>query len=118
MKKYIPIFILIFSIIVPINIVIFLILLFTTIPIYAIIGDIEIKTYIQNVWKGYDQLANTIFGGGEDETISSRLGRNYRGTPFERFVDYIFHAFFGWKTTSHCEDSIEDIETENDAVIK
>jgi len=118
MKKYIPIFILIFSIIVPINVVIFFILLFTTLPIYAIISDIEIKRYISNNWKAFDQLLNTVFGGSEDETISSRLGRNYQGTILERFVDKVFYKIFRWPTTNHCEDCLEPCESEQDAIIK
>jgi hypothetical protein len=36
-----------------------------------------IKTYFSNTLIGLDQFANTLLGGYPDETISSRMGRNY-----------------------------------------
>lgn len=52
----------------------------------------------------FDQLANTAFGGHEDETISSRAGKAARkgkrwGCLLCRFLD--------WFEPNHCELSIE-----------
>ena len=33
------------------------------------------KAYFKNVLIGFDQFANTVFGGHPDETISARSGR-------------------------------------------
>lgn len=37
-----------------------------------------LKKYLYNILISLDQLGNTILGGDPDETISSRLGKNYR----------------------------------------
>jgi hypothetical protein len=52
----------------------------------------------------YDQLANTAFGGSEDETISSRAGKAARkgkrwGCVLCKLLD--------WFQPNHCELSIE-----------
>lgn len=52
----------------------------------------------------YDQLANTMLGGSEDETISSRAGKAARkgrrwGCVLCRLLD--------WFQPNHCEMSIE-----------
>lgn len=62
-----------------------------------------LKKYIINVLIAIDQLINTLTGGDPDMTISSRLGRNYRGTRIERFVDWLF----SWQKRpgGHCENS-------------
>lgn len=64
--------------------------------------------YLKNILISIDQLVNTIFGGDPDETISSRLGKNYKGTWLERFVDWLFK----WQNNpeGHCEGSIEQDE--------
>ena len=57
----------------------------------------------------YDQLANTAFGGDEDETISSRAakarmkGKRW-GCALCRFLD--------WLDTNHCANSLEPDEGE------
>jgi len=43
----------------------------------------KIKKYLFNVSKAIDQLLNAILGGDEDETISSRVGKHYKGTLLE-----------------------------------
>ena len=62
-----------------------------------------IKKYIKNILISIDQLVNTLFGGDPDMTISARLGRNYRGTWMERFVDWMF----SWQNRpdGHCENA-------------
>jgi len=62
-----------------------------------------IKKYILNILIGIDQLGNALLGGDPDETISSRLGKNYRGSFLEKFVDKIFGD-------GHCEGSLEEDE--------
>jgi len=68
-----------------------------------------IKRYFINIGISIDQLANTIFGGDPDETISSRLGKHYRGSWMEKSVDYLFGK-------DHCENS-EEKDEGNDAII-
>jgi len=48
------------------------------------------KQYIKNILTAIDQLINTLAGGDPDWTISSRLGRNYKGSWMARFVDWLF----------------------------
>lgn len=48
------------------------------------------KKYIRNILISIDQFANTVLGGDPDMTISSRLGRNYKGTWMAKFVDWLF----------------------------
>lgn len=61
------------------------------------------KKYILNLLIALDQFGNTLFGGDPDETISSRLGKHYRGTLLEKFVDWLF-----WP--NHCEGAAENDE--------
>jgi len=66
--------------------------------------------YIRNILISLDQLANTILGGDPDETISSRVGKNYHGSKIEELINY----FFG---PNHCENA-EEKDEGNDAIIK
>lgn len=64
-----------------------------------------------------DQFVNTMLGGDPDMTLSARLGRDYRGTFMEKFVDWLF-----WVQEydyNHCEraDSHESDEGK-DAVLR
>ena len=68
--------------------------------------------YLKNILLSLDQMANSILGGDPDETISSRLGRNYDGTWMERFVNWLFK----WQKDDHCTNSIEQDEGK-DAII-
>ena len=72
--------------------------------------------YLKNILISLDQLTNTLLFGAPDETISSRLGRNYNGSWMEKFVDWLFQ----WqnKPDGHCESSIEPIDRENGTIIK
>lgn len=70
--------------------------------------------YLVNLLVSVDQFGNTIAGGSPDETISSRLGRNYRGSWVERGVDLLFF----WQGKDHCEKAVEPEDREKDAVIK
>jgi hypothetical protein len=72
----------------------------------------QIFKYIKNILIAIDQLANAILGGDPDETISSRLGKNYDGSWMERLVNKIFN-----KQKDHCSESIEHDEGGN-ALIK
>lgn len=72
-----------------------------------------LKQYLINVFIATDQWINAVlFGGDPDETISSRLGRNYDGTWIEKFVNWLFK----WQKDDHCSNSIEYDEGK-DAII-
>jgi hypothetical protein len=75
-----------------------------------------IKKYLKNILISIDQFFNTLAGGDPDMTISARIGRNYRGTCLERFVDWMFK----WQghEQGHCENANEWEQDEGkDAVI-
>lgn len=63
------------------------------------------KKYAINVLIAIDQLFNALFYGDPDETISSRLGKNYKDSWMKKFVDWLFK----WqkKPQGHSEASIE-----------
>jgi len=60
----------------------------------------------QRGWRvviAYDQLANAMTGGSEDETISSRAGREKKnGTQWA----CVLCKFLNWLQKDHCENSI------------
>lgn len=71
------------------------------------------KRYLLNVLTAFDQLGNALTGGDPDETISSRLGKAWRGDygplgkklakPFRWVVNCVFF----WQkdhTGSHIEE--------------
>ena len=64
-----------------------------------------LKKYILNILISFDQLLNTILGGDPDMTISSRLGRNYKGTWMANFVDLLFSWQKRAGSTSHVENA-------------
>ena len=74
-----------------------------------------LKKYLFNILVSLDQLGNTLTGGAPDETISSRLGRNYRGSFIEKAVDWVAWLITGKK--DHCESSIEPPECQKDAIL-
>lgn len=78
-------------------------------------GSHMLKKYIKNVLVSIDQLVNTILGGDCDETISSRVGKNYNGTWIHKLIDWLF----SWqkKPQGHSEAAIEWDEGEN-AILK
>ncbi len=73
------------------------------------------KRYFINLFIAVDQLVNTIFYGDPDETISSRLGKNYPNSKFTKFVDWLF----SWqnKEGGHTKASIEHDEG-NQSILK
>ena len=74
------------------------------------------KLYVFNILISLDQLANTLLYGSPDETISSRLGRNYKKSWMKNIVDWMF----SWqhRKNGHCEDAVEPVDRENEAIIK
>lgn len=72
----------------------------------------KISRWAVNVLIGVDQLANTLFCGDPDETISSRIGRLKRrhgGTipwtrPGPKIIDYLLDKI----DPGHSTDAIED----------
>lgn len=70
--------------------------------------------YGKNLLIGIDQLANCVFGGSPDDTISSRLGRNYPNSLMRKVVDALFHPI----QKHHCKESIEPDDRDDDAILK
>jgi hypothetical protein len=63
-----------------------------------------ILTYFRRLFVASDQLLNVIFGGDEDETISSRIAKDHRrGRKFACVLCQILH----WIDPHHCEKSLE-----------
>lgn len=73
-----------------------------------------IQQYLWNILVSIDQLFNTLFGGSPDETLSSRVGRNYRGTFIEKSINFAF----SWYEDDHCQNNIEPEDRAKKAVIK
>ena len=69
--------------------------------------------YILNILVSIDQFVNVIFGGAPDETISSRLGRNYPNSILYKIVNFIFF----WQE-NHCEEEIEPESHREDAIVR
>lgn len=62
--------------------------------------------YIKNIFIATDQWINAVLCFGDpDETISARLGRNWKGTWMYRFVDFLFSWQKREGSTSHCENA-------------
>ena len=74
----------------------------------------KIKKYLWNILISLDQLVNTIAGGSPDETVSSRIGRNYTGSVAEDVVNFLFW----WKTKNHCVEAIEPEDRSKEAIFK
>ena len=70
------------------------------------------KKYLVNNLVALDQAVNTFLGGDPDETLSSRIGKNYKGSIFHKFVNTLFF----WQK-DHCEESIDPTEGK-DAIFK
>ncbi len=62
-----------------------------------------IYKYLRNIFIAGDQFLNAVCFGDPDETISSRLGRNYDGSRPEKFVNWMF----SWRQKDHCSESVE-----------
>lgn len=71
--------------------------------------------YTLNILKALDRLGNTLTFGAPKETISSRLGRNYRGTWLERAVDFGAYLITGEK--DHCEKALDPPCDQEDAIL-
>lgn len=69
-----------------------------------------IKKYLKNLAYALDQLLNTLFAGDPDETISSRLGKNYPNSRMTKIVNVLF----AWQKRDggHCASSVEEDEGE------
>jgi len=97
-------------IVISLNVIILVLLIIFLLPFFFITEDEKVKKYIKNQFLAVDQSVNAATGGDMDETISSRLGKNYRGTLFERFVDWLF-----WE--GHCEGA-EEMDEGKDSILK
>jgi hypothetical protein len=80
---------------------------------------LHIAKWLLNILISIDQLVNTIFGGSPDETISSRLGRNYPNSVLAKFVDLLFF----WQSRDkaikrHVINAIENEYAYKGAVLK
>lgn len=72
-----------------------------------------LKGYIKTVAIGFDQFINTLFGGDEDETLSSRMGKNIDTCKTCQFVCWLLHLI----DTNHCQKSIEYDEGKYDRLV-
>ena len=62
------------------------------------------KSYLKRLALSVDQLVNTITGGSEDETISSRVGRNsIAGKLWALVLERLIDAILG---KGHCRDAV------------
>jgi len=64
--------------------------------------------YTLNNLMALDQAFNAFYGGDHDETISSRLGRNYPNSRIAKIINFLFF----WDK-NHCVDAIEHDEGKN-----
>lgn len=63
-----------------------------------------ILTYFRRLFVALDQVLNVIFGGDEDETISSRIAKDRRrGRKFACVLCQVLD----WIDPDHCEKAIE-----------
>ena len=70
----------------------------------ATIPGKPILSYFRRLFVAVDQLLNVVFGGHEDETISSRIGKDARrGRKFACVLCRVLH----WLDPHHCEKAIE-----------
>jgi len=68
------------------------------------------KPYWKRVIVSVDQLLNTITGGNEDETISSRCGKKVRDYGRKYKLAYYLCRALHFLDPGHCEKSIENDE--------
>jgi hypothetical protein len=65
------------------------------------------RRYVIRVLVAIDQLGNALLGGSEDETISSRVGRNaIAGKKWALITEKVINALF-WFQPNHCRRHIE-----------
>ena len=70
----------------------------------ATLAGRPIVSYFRRLFVAVDQLLNVILGGNEDETISSRIGKDARrGKKFACVLCQVLH----WLDRDHCEKAIE-----------
>lgn len=65
-------------------------------------------TYARNIIVSLDQLANTIFGGTPDGTISARTGFNIIKRPHSRYwriIRFIIDSAFSPVEENHCVEA-------------
>jgi hypothetical protein len=68
--------------------------------------------YLWNILISIDQLANTLFGGDPDETISSRAGKDKKkGKCWAICLCWILNKW----DTGHCEKHAEEDEGEDNS---
>ena len=65
-----------------------------------------IKKWTVNMLISVDQLANTIFGGDPDETISSRAGKRDGSHKIATAICWTLNKV----DPGHCKDAIEEDE--------
>lgn len=63
-----------------------------------------IKQYLLNVAVALDILVNSLTGGKERQTISGRLGSEFKGSILEMGVNYVFWKLKWWSDDDHCEE--------------
>lgn len=70
----------------------------------ATIPGRPILSYFRRLFVAADQLLNVVFGGDEDETISSRIAKDARRG--HRFACVLCRVL-DWLDPDHCEKSLE-----------
>lgn len=73
-------------------------------PIYKYCQETKFKELSRRIWLSLDQFGNVLIDGNEDETISSRLGRNEEKCLFCRIFCKLLDKIF--KEKDHCKRSI------------
>ena len=100
-----PLHLFIFTITLPI--ILYQLIIFSIfLVISLIINSSKLKKYSVRLLVSIDQLVNTMFGGFEDETISSRLGKD----RYRNWITTKLSSFLDWFESDHVEKSIEDDE--------
>ena len=70
----------------------------------ATIPGRPILSYFRRLFVAADQLLNVVFGGDEDETVSSRIAKDRRrGRKFA----CVLCRILDWLDPDHCEKAIE-----------
>lgn len=64
------------------------------------------NSYGWRVLLSIDQFFNTLTGGDEDETISSRIGKKVENKA-DCWICHILCKMLHWVDPNHCQDSIE-----------
>lgn len=72
-----------------------------------------LNQYLHSILIAIDQLFNTLLGGYEDETLSSRCGRAYAHPTRRWFVPILYHLInIIMLDKDHCDNALEQLDAE------